>query len=61
MDAEAEPSKTYWSITRNPKSSSIGLLGELPVEVLLQILYMLDPQALSRLSRTSLRGNAIVR
>ncbi|RSL65221.1 hypothetical protein CEP54_004299 [Fusarium duplospermum] len=40
--------------------STLGLLNRLPFDVLVQVLKLLDFQSLSRLSRTSLRGQFVV-
>lgn len=48
------------TIKRDPKSSSVGLLDILPAELLQCTLSMLDFQSQSRVSRVSLRGNAVV-
>jgi hypothetical protein len=55
-----EPAKPS-AIKRGPRSSSIGLLDILPVELLQHTLHMLDFQSLSYLSRVSLQGNEVVR
>jgi hypothetical protein len=47
-------------IQRNDDTSSAGSLDSLPLELLHSICASLDFQSLSRLSRTSLRGKAIV-
>ena len=48
------------AIQRDPVSSSIGLLGTLPPELLHFVFNMLDFQSLSRVSRVSLQGRAVV-
>jgi drug/metabolite transporter superfamily protein YnfA len=48
------------AIQRDHSSSSIGLLGTLPLEILHLIFNMLDFQSLSHVSRVSLHGRAVV-
>lgn len=47
-------------IRRQSLQSSLGLLDRLPAELLLLTLELLDFQSLSRMSRVSLRGKAVV-
>ena len=49
------------TIRRDSSSSSLGQLDKLPVELLQVLLGLLDLRSISRLSRVSLRGHAIVR
>lgn len=56
------PSPKRLSIIKaSSRSSSIGLLDRLPIEVIQAVLDTLDVQSLSRFSRVSLQGNIIVK
>ncbi|KAI1738568.1 hypothetical protein F4680DRAFT_425483 [Xylaria scruposa] len=54
------PPATPSCIRRESPRSSLGSLDRLPAEILLLTLELLDFQSLSRISRVSLRGKAVV-
>ncbi|KAI9788579.1 MAG: hypothetical protein M1816_006828 [Peltula sp. TS41687] len=59
MISISKPAKPS-TIQRDSASSTIGLLERLPLELVHATLNLLDFQSLSRLSRVSLRGEAVV-